>query len=77
MEKLKELEAKTEEELHNITILAYQVITKSSLFILLDLLTDNKMRPMSLVSSTEYHQPFPSFERARCKREKLFQIFTK
>lgn len=41
MEKLKELEAKTEEELHNITILAYQVITKSSLLILLDLLTDN------------------------------------
>ena len=41
MEKLKELEAKTEEELHNMTILAYQVITKSSLFILLDLLTDN------------------------------------
>jgi len=41
MEKLKELDAKTEEELHNITILAYQVITKSALFILLDLLTDN------------------------------------
>lgn len=41
MDKLKELETKTEEELHNITILAYQVITKSSLFVFLDLLTDN------------------------------------